>query len=441
MFSLSVALLAQVAAGQSPEIEPPPSEQTTVITANSTQMLLLAVRALASQQDALAIKILETLLNDPEVKVRNEARFRLAMLASRDRRWNEAGEYLRAILDEEPGAQRARLELARVQAELGELDASRRTLREAQAGGLPPDVARLVERFSAALRERKPFGVNVQIAIAPDSNINRATRSGTLGTILGDFELDDDARQSSGIGITMSSEAYYRKPLSAKTSLLARAGFTGNFYRADQFNDIAAIGAIGPEFPLIGGRANLLIGGQRRWFGGERYNDALDANLQWQRALGRRSQLRTGMSYSRTYYRFNELQDSDTLAGFASYERALSQRAGASLTIAGTRQIAADPAYSISSGQVSATGWREFGRTTLFASATYQHLEADRRLAIYPSRRKEDFLRLSLGATLRTLSWKGWAPQVKLIWENNSSPIEIYRYDRWRGEFGIARAF
>lgn len=441
MFSLSVVLLAQVAVEPPREDEQPSSERMTVVTANSEQMLLLAARAMATQQDALAIKILETLLKDPELKVRNEARFRLAMLASNERRWREAGEYLRAILDEEPGAQRARLELARVQAEMGELDASRRTLREAQAGQLPPDVARLVERFSAALRERKPFGLNVQIAIAPDSNINRATRSGTLGTILGDFELDDDARQSSGVGLTMSSEAYYRKPLSAKTSLLARAGFSGNFYRADRFNDLTAIGAIGPEFPLWGGRANLLLGGQRRWFGGERYNDALDANLQWQRPLGRRAQLRTGLSYSRSFFQFNELQDSDTFAGFASYERALSQRAGVSVTIGGTRQIAADPAYSIASGQISVTGWRGFGRTTLFASAIYQHLEADRRLAIYPSRRKEDFLRLSLGATFRSLSWKGWAPQVKLMWEDNSSPIEIYRYDRWRGEFGLTRVF
>ena len=130
--------------------------QSTEIAATSTQLLALASQAIADQQVVLAIEILTTLLQDPEMRVRNEARFRLAMLASRRKDWTEAGAYLRAILDEEPGAQRVRLELARVQAEMGDHDASRRTLRDAQAGELPSSVARLIERFSAALR--RPAG-------------------------------------------------------------------------------------------------------------------------------------------------------------------------------------------------------------------------------------------------------------------------------------------
>lgn len=401
----------------------------------------MATRALAAQREDLAITMLEALSHDPELAIRNEARFRLAILASRRKDWTDAGLYLRAILDEEPGAQRARLELARVQAELGDLDAARRTLREAQAGQLPPEVARLVERFSAALRERKPFGASFQLAIAPDSNINRATRSDTLGTVLGDFELDKEARQSSGIGLAINSEAYYRKPLSDKTSLLARIGFSGNFYRADQFNDMVAIASIGPEFPFYKGRATISAGIQQRWYGNRAYAQGFDANLNWQRPIGPRAQLRFGLGLSRTDNRFNDLQDSDSVSGFLSYERALSPRAGVNVTIGGARQMAEDPAYSTTSLQLSTTGWRDLGRTTIFASASYLHLEADERLAIYPERRKDDLLRFSLGATTRSIQWKGWSPQVKLAYEQNRSPIEIYHYDRWYGEFGVIRAF
>ncbi len=64
-------------------------------------------------------------------------------------------------------------------------------MRQAQAGGLPPEVARFVDRYSAALRDQKPLGASIDIAPAPDSNIDRATRSQTLGTVLGDFTFDE----------------------------------------------------------------------------------------------------------------------------------------------------------------------------------------------------------------------------------------------------------
>lgn len=441
MSLLLAAALAQQAPEERPSLAQSPENAVVELTATGRELLAMATRALSSGREDIAIRILGALVRDRDLRVRNEARFRLAMLAARDEDWSGAGTWLRAILDEEPGAQRARLELARVQAEMGDIDGARRTLRQAQAGSLPPDVARLVDRFSSALRERKPFGFSIDLAIAPDSNVNRATRSTTLGTVIGDFDLDEEARKTSGTGVKAGAEAYYRHPLSADVSLLARGGVSGNFYREGRLNDVLAVVSIGPEFDLLSGRANLLFGGQQRWFGGDRFYTSLDANMQWQKPLGRRSQLRTGLGVSRVNYRTNDLQDAFVITGFTGVERALGTRAGAGMTLGGARQIAREPAYSQVSGQITATGWREFGRSTVFLSATYLHLEADRRLALYRHRRKEDFLRFSLGATLRALQWQGWAPQIRVIYERNSSPIEVYRYDRWRGEFGVVRAF
>lgn len=441
MLLLPLFLLAQPEPAPTDAPEVLESREVTQVTATSGQLFALADAALARNDERLATQVLIALLADPDVKLRNEARFRLAMLSIRREDWTDAGTYLRAIIDEEPEAHRARLELARVQAEMGQIDASRRTLREAQAGGLPPDVARLVERFSAALREHKPFGASLQIAIAPDSNVNRATRSETLGTVIGDFELDEEARQSSGIGLSFDSQGYFRKRLTKSTSLLARAGLSGDFYDDSRFNNLLAIASVGPEFSLYGGRATLLVGGQRRWFGGDRYYDALSANLQWQRGVGPRSQVRAGFGFTNFDYRINKLQNSDTFNGFATFETAFGARTGISITLAASRQLAGDPAYSTASGQISATGWRDLGRTTVFVSATYQRLENDKRLAIYPSRRKDDFLQASLGATFRSLSWRGWAPQAKLVRERNWSPIEIYDYQKWRAELGFVRAF
>ena len=435
------ALVLALAAAPVPDQPVQGSGEDIEIAATSRELLAMATRAVLAQQEDLAITMLEALTKDPELAIRNEARFRLAMLAMRHKDWMRAGLYLRAILDEEPTAQRARVELARVQAELGDHEAARRSLREAQAGELPPNVARVVERFSAALRDRNPVGATLQLAIAPDSNVNRATRSDTLGTVIGDFDLDEDAQETSGIGLSVKTEAYYRLQLSSATSLLARAGFSGNFYRTSRFDDMVGFASLGPEFPFRRGRANLSLGARRRWFGGETYADALTANFDWQGAAGPRAQIRAGLGYARTDNRLNDSQDGDEFSAFASYERALSTRSGVSVTIGGMRQLAKDPAYSLASLQLSATGWREFGSTTLFASASYQHLEADERLAIYPERRREDFARVSLGITNRKIEWQGFSPLVRVAFEKNWSPIEVYSFDRWSGEFGVVRAF
>ncbi|WP_338240882.1 porin family protein [Aurantiacibacter hainanensis] len=438
---LHLALLLLMQPPQVAERESTAEPASREIVVSASELLALSERALARGQVETALDILRALLADDDLTIRNEARFRLAMIGMRRKEWAQAGTYLRAILDEEPGAQRARLELARVQAEMGQIEASRRTLREAQAGGLPPEVARLVERFSAALRERKPFGINARIAFAPDSNINRATRSDTLGTVIGEFALDEDAQQSSGLGLSLSTEGYFRHPIGAQTSILVRGGISADLYRAGRFNDILAIASVGPEFPLLDGRATLLGGAQRRWFGGNRFYDAIDASLQWQRPHGPRSQLRTLLGYSKLDFRTNDLQDGHSFTGSVTYERAFDERTGGSITLGAARQVASDAAYSTSSGHVSATLWRDLGRTTVFASASYRRLEGDARLALYPVRRQEDFLLLAAGATFRQLSWQGWAPQIRISREQNSSPIEIYDYRRWRGEFGVTRAF
>lgn len=411
------------------------------IEASAAQLLALSRTALARGDIKLAIDVLETLLTDPDLRIRNEARFRLAMIARARKDWTAAGAYLRALLDEEPDAQRARLELARVQSEAGDLDNARRTLREAQAGALPADVARLVERFSNALRDRKPFGLSVQLALAPDTNINRATRSDTLGTVLGDFEIEDAAKSSSGIGVHVSSETYARVRVSDGVSLLARGGVTGDLYAHKDYNDITLLASAGPEFALLKGRANLLAGAQHRWYGGEPYARIYDLQLRWQRPLDRVSQLRTGLGVGRYNYRQSILQDATGYSAFATYERALTPRTGVNLTVSFARQDARDPAASSTNGQVSGTVWRDLGRATIFGSATYRRLEADERLALYRVRRREDFLQMSVGASLRSLSLGRWAPQLRVLYERNWSPIEIYDYARWRGEFGFVRAF
>ena len=117
------------------------------------------------------------------LQLRTEARFRLGMmLADNERRYREAAVEFRRILDETPHATRVRLELARMNALLGEASVAQRELRSAAADGLPPEVAQTVRFYTNALEARRKIGGGFEIALAPDSNVNRATRSSSLTT-------------------------------------------------------------------------------------------------------------------------------------------------------------------------------------------------------------------------------------------------------------------
>ena len=159
------------------------------------------------------------LATNPELELRTEARFRLALMLEQQKRLTDAAVLLRQILDEKPDAARVRLELARMLALMGDLPGAARELRQAQATGLPPEVARLVNIYTSALRSQKPFGASVEIALAPDSNINRATESTTLDTIIAQFDLSEDAQAKSGIGLSLKGQAYARAGIDKRSSL------------------------------------------------------------------------------------------------------------------------------------------------------------------------------------------------------------------------------
>jgi hypothetical protein len=381
------------------------------------------------------------LFADPTPEVRSEARFVLAITLVERHRLPEAAVLLRAILDEQPGAQRVRLELARVLDLMGDESGARRALREAQAGGLPPDVARFVDRYSAALRSRKPLGASIELAIAPDTNVNRATRSNTLGTVLGDFTLDEDAQEKSGVGAALSAQAYARHNVAGDITIVARVETTADLYRERAFNDFSLRVAAGPEMTFGGDRIALEAARTWRWYGGHAYSTTNTLAVNYFHPIDRQSQLRAIASVGDVGNKRNQLQDGQSYTLSLSYERAVSHRAGLGISVAADRQDARDPGYAATSGQLSILGYREIGAATAVATLSYGRLEADARQFIFARRRVDDLYRMSLGATFRRLAVGGFAPLVRVIAERNRSSIELYDYRRLRAEFGIARAF
>lgn len=413
----------------------------TTLNVSATQLFGIADIAVKRGDDETARRALRALMQDPSVDIRLEARFRLAAIESKSGNLSSAAVLLREIVDQRPSAARARLELAGVLDRMGDKDGAWRQMRAIQAGGLPPQVARLIDRFSQALRAQRAFGASVELALAPDSNINRATRSDTLGTIFGDFQIADDGKAKSGTGLSLNAQAFRRLGISTNASLLVSASGFANLYHRSEFNDLAADLTVGPELSLGRDRMQLELGVTQRWFGQKPFMRSARIAGTWSHPLGSRTMLRIVGSAALVDNQLNDLQDGRSYSGHASVERALSPTTGAHLSVGGDRQALRDAGYSTWGWHGSLSLWRDIGRVTLSGGFDVGRVHADERLLLFPERRSDRYMRVNLGTTFRQLQWHGFAPIFRFSVERNRSTIAFYDYRRTRTEMGVVRAF
>ena len=416
-----------------------PTPGTRSLKATAAQMLGLAEQMLKQGKQSQAEKLLELLARDPDPDIRNEARFRRSALLHGKGRNREAAVLLRQIVDEKPDAAPVRLQLANLLQQMGDEAAALRELRALRSADLPIQVARFVDRLSASLQASKPLGFQLEFALAPDSNINRASRSDSLGTVIGDFTLDQ--KQKSGVGAALRGLAQARHSLTGNLNLVARASGEANLYRDRDFNDITLDFAAGPELRLgrtrLGGEAGL----SHQWYGMKPYQRSLRLAGNVTRPIGSVSQLRLDVGARWSNNRFNDLQDGRGLSARARIERALSPKMLVAASIGADRFKARDDAYSTRSWNAGVTMYRDIGRMTLSAGADIGGLQADERLVLLPEAREDKLMRAHVGWVFRQFNFAGFAPVARLVIERNKSNIEFYDYKRTRTEFGISRAF
>lgn len=441
-----VAALQILAAGLSLATPPAsafnaPATQVRTIQASATQMLSVAEEMQRQGKDRGAETILEVLAGDPDPSIRNEARFRHALMLEAKGRHREAALLLRRVVDEKPEAVPARLHLAQALQSLGDTNGALRELRAAQSSGLPPAVARLVDRYSAALRAQKPNGATLTIAIAPDSNINRATHSDTLGTVLGDFQIAEGSKAKSGMGLALNGQAFRRLAVSRDANLLFRASGSASLYRHSRFNDVAADIAVGPELKFGRDQLQIEFGATQRWLGQEPYMRSARLGATFWHPLGSTTLLRLSGRAALLDHQLNDNEDGKSYSGELRVEHALTATTGLAASLALDRQALKDPGYSTIGWRAGLTGWRDLGRITLTATAELGRLHADERLWLFPDRREDRYSRFSLGASFRQLQYGGFTPQMQFSVERNRSSIGFYDYSRTRAEFGIDRAF
>lgn len=372
-----------------------------------------------------------------------EVQFLLGMIAVAEKDYGEAIRRFRDILDHEPAAARVRLELARAFFLNADYDNAERQFRLARAGDLPADVKVNIDQYLATIRRVRQWSHNVSIAAVPDTNINAGPTVSTVGLYGLPFELSQNARQQSGIGVKVDAGGEWSPPLSDDTQLRLGAQFTGLDYPSNgAFNDMTVAAYAGPRF--FSGRWEIspLVTAFERWYGNRFYNDGVGASLQTVYYSRSDLALNGVIGAQQVTYGPPAGQSGPAVSGTLGLFYALNPSSTISGTVSATRQNAAQSDYSYTAGQVQVGYDRDLaGGWSTSPRLSYAMVDYDNALAAFGVARHDRVLIAEIAIVNRRIDIYGFTPRLAYTLTLNQSNISLYRYDRNQLEIGLTRSF
>ncbi|MCB2063363.1 MAG: DUF560 domain-containing protein [Novosphingobium sp.] len=355
----------------------------------------------------------------------------------------------RTILKDNPDQTRVRLELAKALMMQGQYSAADYHLRLAMNDeGLPEDISRMIGNARSVIRSKRKFRFGFDFGFAPDTNINSATAAETVDINFGPdripISLDDNARARSGMGATASFYAGLRLPVDGAVSLVSDFDADSVTYSNSDFSDYSLQFAAGPELALSDRTELRLQGvGLYRWYGGKVAAKQYGAKLTLQHEMSRSQRLAFQVDTRRTESDLNAGYTGWQLGANATFEQVVGRSAILSASLLARRDtmkadfyssktlgmnvgIGAELPWGINAGLSGGVTWSRYDDPQL----------------LFSTERREDWrYQARAYAGLRQFRIAGFSPSVEYQFLKVSSNYDLYRSDRHRFHFKLARYF
>lgn len=372
----------------------------------------------------------------------NDIAFLLGLLAVEATDYSAAVDHFRAILVRNPDAVRVRLELGRAFFLKRDYENAFRQFQFARAGKLPPGVGASIDRFVAAIRQQKDWSYNFSFALAPDSNINNGTSSRETELFGLPFELSDETRQKSGVGVAIDAGAEFAPQLGEHVRLRMGAVVQRREYREKAFDDMTVAVHAGPRLVLPGWDLSLLATGFRRQFGGRRLSEGVGAKVEATHYNGARTAISLGLSAHQVHYPDYPLQDGRAFSASAGALRALSPASSVNARIGASRKTARTPELASWSGWFSAGYYRDLpGGFSIYLEPGFGSSRYDGVDPFFGKRRKDRLLELQLAVLHRSIVFTRFTPRVALTFARRDSTVDLYDFNQRRLEVGLTSSF
>ena len=383
--------------------------------------------------------------------------------------YNTAVRAFRGMLVRDPSQPRIRLELARSLFQRGNCIAPPKNLVKHLLGddcwaaeqhflrvlgtNIPPQVVLNVRRFIQVCRARKRANGSLSLALAPDTNVNTSTSAQTVNIFGLPFQLDDQARAKSGIGLVGAFGSEVQLPMPKPKWIpgsVARLRVGGNIFRREysggEFDDYNYSMYAGPRFLSRRGQYSILMQADRRQVNGRPYSRQYGLRAEGVRLvtgkvwaggsleLSRQTALapegpigKAGLSWNSQMFATYGLTPSLNLRFMGGWGRENTDRLSTRHT---NRWIGMMATYDLMFG------------FTVTAAQQYFLTDFDQRTAFFgpdPPKTKMWFSRLAIHN--RKLRIGGFSPSLSFIREQRDANITVYEYQRYRMEGGFVRVF
>ncbi len=420
---------------------------TCQLAVTPPQLLAATQRLVGQGHYREAQPLVDALRLAPGYKLQTE--FLSGLIASRLGRYGEAVDRFKQVLAEDPRQTGVRLELADALMKLKQTASADRQLHIAeQDRDLPQEVARTIRAARDTIRSARAWRLDVNVGIAPDTNINNATSAQAVTILLGgtplQASLNDDARARSGTGETGQLSAGMRLPVSHSVSALAELDATGTNYSGGRYDDYFVQGAGGAEYRL-NPLASLSLEGvyAERWYGGRAIQQQFGGRGGGQAVVGKHDRIgvQVDLRHSRAFF---DSGYSGWQGGlYATVEHAL----GKAMVLSGGPYVRREwlhaDAYSNTEvgGTVGVGGELRYG-FNVGLSAGVSRAIYDAALPVFDAHARRD-TRFIARATLgnRKIRVWGFSPQVNWTYNRIDSSLGLYAIKRSRFEFTLARYF
>ena len=304
---------------------------------------------------------------------------------------------------------------------------------------LPSSVEAAVEGFLRGIDARKRWSVSLSAAMLPE--IRRPDHEEVLiGGV--PFQLDEDARASSGAGALVSAGASFSPAITDDIRGVLAASAAAKLYERSDWNDTTVSGDLGLTRLLDEGSVSGGLRFARRWVGGDRYHRSLGP---WTRARTRlSSSTRLDVAVSAGYRTHDTGGDRDGWRVVAS-SRLLH-------VLDGRTSIEAEPVLEMVEAKVDHHGSRLFGFGATFSRAfdggLSVSLSPSAHLREYAARdplfgvtQRDRYVRLGVTVRHRSPRYGGLAPYIGFSLERNRSNIPIREYRSHGVVAGVSRVF
>lgn len=364
----------------------------------------------------------------------------MVALARKD--YPRAEAMFRRILEGDPSLVRVRLELARTLFLEKKDEEADYHFRLAIAARPEKGVVASITRYREAIRARRAWRFNLNLGIAPDTNINSATNTDRVEILGLPFELSPDSKARSGTGAIVGADASVRLWREALVPVYLAGYGRMVRYGDHDFDDIYVGGEAGPEFRVSGGRLRVAATGLQRWYGGKSLLTSIGARLNYEKVINGKLGLEASLALRRNAYARRSDVDGWDLEASISANRPLGKSTLGYAFASIDRTVAHDPGQSSWQGRLGVGALKEIGwglRPQISLEVARQVNDAP--LVLFGGTRRDWRFQASASIYKRDWNVAGFAPSIRVSWTRNCSTLPIYDQKRLRAEFGIAKAF